>query len=671
MTDSPTFTVDQSDLVLCNNTTIEAYFTGVPSGWTAGALGSGPSVDSFTESFSASPLAAPWYDDAATSFKVGTNPDDASNCYEYEWLNGESNSPLSQTARRKITATDTIDISFDTWIDTAAIVSDNDHAIYVRLNTSGDYDGLSVGNGFTLYVQPEADGQTEVEWRLADDSTWRSDVTTGAPSWKSANPRTIRVIAQMNTLGSSDGRLRVFVDGTQYIDLTDCVFRQNSGEQFEQIIIAPELKTTQTSDVSMHIDSMSVDSSYSFATAEFPYDSSRSIAAQAKFVAATGGSDSNDGSIGSPWATINASLPKLVAGDTLYLRGGTHSVSSYNFRFNVNDGTAGSYITVTSYPGEEPVVDCGGSSWINMDLSDYWQFTNFKVIDYVTAFDCAENAPYPQSPKFISLEGETAYGGDNVGFIKLRGGNDYEVDKIKVTLTVDPATVHQNTGGIYIIDSSGTGTGTLNRIETYNFRSGIYYKHGAGDLSSNTQHITVAKSAFFGSTRTAVGYNCEGVLFENCIFGTGFRLAEADGGEAGDWNWFDHCTFLGLPYLSSQNQSSQAGAKNNKFTNSIFNAGLRVGQLGSVTSDSDYNLFVPSSIEHTFIESPESSTSVDLAGWRTFNSSDANSVEGTPTFVGTGDVIANYALDTGSAGENASSTGTDIGADVTQVGVAA
>ena len=408
------------------------------------------------------------------------------------------------------------------------------------------------------------------------------------------------------------------------------------------------------------------------AAAEFPYDSSRSIAAQPKYVAATGGSDTTgDGSIGSPWATINASLPKLVAGDTLYLRGGTHSVSSYNFRFNVNDGTAGNYITVTSYPSEEPIIDCGGSSWINMDLTDYWQFTHLKVVDYVTAFDCAENAPYPLSPKFISIEGETAYGGDNVGLIKLRGGNDYEVDKVKVSLTVDPSTVHQNTGGIYIIDSSGVGTGSINRLETYDFRSGIYYKHGAGDLASNTQHITVSNSAFFGSTRTAVGYNCEGVLFDNCIFGTGLRLAEADGGEAGDWNWFDHCTFLGRPYLSSQNQSAQAGAKNNKFTDCIFDAGLRVGQLGSVTSDSDYNLFTPSSIEHTFIESPQSSVSVDLAGWRTFNSSDANSVEGTPTFVGAGDVIANYALQTGSAGENAASDGSDIGADVTLIGALA
>jgi hypothetical protein len=41
MKNSPTVTISSGDLVLCNNSTIEAYFTGVPSGWTAGALGGG------------------------------------------------------------------------------------------------------------------------------------------------------------------------------------------------------------------------------------------------------------------------------------------------------------------------------------------------------------------------------------------------------------------------------------------------------------------------------------------------------------------------------------------------------------------------------------------------------------------------------------------------------
>lgn len=38
---APNVTLTSNDLVLCNNSTIEAYFTGVPSGWTAGALSGG------------------------------------------------------------------------------------------------------------------------------------------------------------------------------------------------------------------------------------------------------------------------------------------------------------------------------------------------------------------------------------------------------------------------------------------------------------------------------------------------------------------------------------------------------------------------------------------------------------------------------------------------------
>jgi len=55
--------------------------------------------------------------------------------------------------------------------------------------------------------------------------------------------------------------------------------------------------------------------------------------------------------------SLNSGIGKLVAGDSLYLRGGT-----YNGTVNISkSGTSGSLITVSGYTGETAIVDGGGS----------------------------------------------------------------------------------------------------------------------------------------------------------------------------------------------------------------------------------------------------------------------------------------------------------------------
>jgi chitodextrinase len=71
------------------------------------------------------------------------------------------------------------------------------------------------------------------------------------------------------------------------------------------------------------------------------------------FYVATTGSDSNSGTITSPFATVNRGLNAAAAGDTIYLRGGTYqqlvSISK--------SGTAGNPITIAGYPGESAILD--------------------------------------------------------------------------------------------------------------------------------------------------------------------------------------------------------------------------------------------------------------------------------------------------------------------------
>src|SRR5215468_6200678 len=80
-----------------------------------------------------------------------------------------------------------------------------------------------------------------------------------------------------------------------------------------------------------------------------------------EYYVATTGSDSNAGTIDAPWATLQKGVNTAVAGDTVWIRGGTYkvttpAVSGGGINFNKN-GSAGNTIKYWAYPGETPLFD--------------------------------------------------------------------------------------------------------------------------------------------------------------------------------------------------------------------------------------------------------------------------------------------------------------------------
>lgn len=67
------------------------------------------------------------------------------------------------------------------------------------------------------------------------------------------------------------------------------------------------------------------------------------------------GSDSNLGTIDSPWFSLNKLWTVIAAGDTAYMRGGTYSYTTQQVLTDKN-GTSGNMIKVWAYPGETPVI---------------------------------------------------------------------------------------------------------------------------------------------------------------------------------------------------------------------------------------------------------------------------------------------------------------------------
>lgn len=86
-------------------------------------------------------------------------------------------------------------------------------------------------------------------------------------------------------------------------------------------------------------------------------------ALSADYYMASNGSDSADGSIGSPWRSFRHAAGTMSPGDTVYLRGGTWTNPGdmwLQYSFGHSGSAAGGYKTFVNYPGETPIFTGSG-----------------------------------------------------------------------------------------------------------------------------------------------------------------------------------------------------------------------------------------------------------------------------------------------------------------------
>ncbi|MCI0704210.1 MAG: right-handed parallel beta-helix repeat-containing protein [Planctomycetia bacterium] len=98
----------------------------------------------------------------------------------------------------------------------------------------------------------------------------------------------------------------------------------------------------------------------------------------ALFVDPAKGDDGNDGSQAKPWKTLAHAIPKLKAGETLYLRGGTY----YEHVTVKGTGTAKQPITIRSFPGELAVIDGGLREFAKAPATTWEPVKNSTVGEY-------------------------------------------------------------------------------------------------------------------------------------------------------------------------------------------------------------------------------------------------------------------------------------------------
>jgi parallel beta-helix repeat protein len=112
------------------------------------------------------------------------------------------------------------------------------------------------------------------------------------------------------------------------------------------------------------------------------YPRSISDADSITYYVATNGNNSNPGTIGSPWRTIQYAVDHLNPGDILYVRGGIYLEDVTISR----SGTVDLPITISAYPNETPILDGNNyslpsSTWGAMFkiVAEYIHLSGFEV----------------------------------------------------------------------------------------------------------------------------------------------------------------------------------------------------------------------------------------------------------------------------------------------------
>jgi len=261
-------------------------------------------------------------------------------------------------------------------------------------------------------------------------------------------------------------------------------------------------------------------------------------------------SDSSSyGSEAHPCCTINYSVDRVAAGDTVYVKNGTYNENVY---ISGKSGGAG-YITFRNHAGHSPLlygdgVNSGRNKIIN---SSYIQFLGFRITNYNQGF-------FVEDSSNILLQNLTIYGVGQEG-VHIRDNSSYVT--LQDSLIHDTRAWQYNGEGIYIGTSSSSQPGnppydTTNNITIkgntiYNTNDEcIELKPGTHDVvvdgntmynclldpsitATNWGYVEVMNpEGFYGSnpnhtiknntihgTKTALGIHTGSTTFNNVIYG--------------------------------------------------------------------------------------------------------------------------------------------------------
>ncbi|HEY0000623.1 MAG TPA: right-handed parallel beta-helix repeat-containing protein [Actinoplanes sp.] len=275
--------------------------------------------------------------------------------------------------------------------------------------------------------------------------------------------------------------------------------------------------------------------------------SAQTFAATTYFVAPDG-SDSNDGTLDAPFATIQQAINVVAAGETIAVRAGTYSLTS-NIQIT-KSGTATAPITLTAYAGEQVIIDGEALGYTPGDVgstipgvqrgaihmtANFWRIIGLEIVHGPYGVYCANC----NNNVFERLSTHDNY---ESGFQLQNVSADNLILNLDSYANRDPRKNGESADGLGIKEGSGTGNVVRGARLWNNIDDGF-------DAWAFTSPITIEDSIAYGN-----GYNRWDIP-NFAGDGNGFKM----GGSSGDGPAADHRVTNSISFGNAANGFTDNG----------------------------------------------------------------------------------------------------------------
>ncbi|MCX6718372.1 MAG: right-handed parallel beta-helix repeat-containing protein, partial [Candidatus Staskawiczbacteria bacterium] len=220
----------------------------------------------------------------------------------------------------------------------------------------------------------------------------------------------------------------------------------------------------------------------------------------ATYYVAKTGSDSADGSQGSPWLTIQHAADTATAGDTVNVAAGEyHAQVAFT-----KSGTAGHPIIFQTDPADPAIIDGEGvsfsiwSSLIRLDNASYLTLSGFKVINSLTTSIQINNGTHDQLLNLDVSNSGTSYAATG----QIVAGSD--IGSPPAFSVISGCKVHDSPGGGITMWGVAGGYWLIENNEVYNnagYANWDGVQVGVGDATGGIQdnHVIVKNNLIYNN----------------------------------------------------------------------------------------------------------------------------------------------------------------------------
>lgn len=323
------------------------------------------------------------------------------------------------------------------------------------------------------------------------------------------------------------------------------------------------------------------------------------------YISPTGNDSTGDGSIGLPWLTLEKGVEILIAGDTLYCRGGTYTSLTDAFDASVV-ATSGSPITVTNYSSEVPIFRTAGSTnnGSGIDLvgyitGDYYTFENleFRSLDAVEGCVHAFYLNGAHHNIFRNITFVSTLKSDNIytaasSIFHVRSSTYNDWDSCTLYGAGDYSSTQGSSGNIIILWGYGDSN-NHNRIFDNTLSQGCHdnIKIGTntGDGWNEVYDNTIVNARGYGVAGLGSRNIVERNVISDCDIYTKGPIFHK-----GDYN----IARYNSGYDSIRGFSIYSGVIYNKIYNNVFYSNDEEGVWAQASSPSQHNRFINNVIAH-------------------------------------------------------------------------